>query len=112
MTIHVDQLYYQFMDCTEHDKLVNSMLEFADAASKYHGRTSDLEKTILLWDIGITKNKAKVDVLILEFSFPDHSPSRVRYPILSTNGITALSLFLFYLKALGCTKLPFSELKS
>ena len=112
MTIYIHPLYQVHLMAEEYGKLYDAMVEFSAAASQYQGRLSDSEKTTLLWDIGIGRNKVEVDVLSLEFSFPDHSPSRVRYPILSTNGITALSLFLYYLRALDRPKLPFPELQS
>ena len=112
MTIYIHPLYQHQMMAEEYGKLYDAMVEFSAAASQYQGRLLDSEKTSLLWDIGIGKNKVEVDILSLEFSFPDHSPSKVRYPILSTNGITALSLFLYYLRALDSPKLPFPELQS
>jgi hypothetical protein len=105
MIIHINQLYYQYMDRAEHDRLFSAMTEFSEAASQYQGRLSELEKTSLLWDIVINKKtKVTADCLSLEFFFPDHSPSKVIFPILSTSGITALSLFLSYMKALDTLK--------
>ncbi len=113
MIIHINQLYYQYMDRAEHDRLLNAMTEFSEAASQYQGRLSELEKTSLLWDTVINKKtKVTADCLSLQFFFPDHSPSKVKFPISSTSGITALSLFLYYLRALDRPKLPFPELQS
>lgn len=112
MLIHIDPLYQQRMDPSEYGKLCVAMIEFGLAATRYDKCLSDCETTSLLWGIVIGREKVEVDILRLEFSFPDHSPSKVQFPILAIRGFTALDLFLCYLKALDYPKLPFPELQS
>lgn len=112
MIIHIDPLYQQHMEQDEYSRLCHAMVEFGLAATRYDKCLSDREKTSLLWYTDTNSNGVEVDVLSLEFSFPDHSPSKVKFPILAIRGFTALDLFLYYLKALDYPKLPFPELQS
>ena len=112
MTIHMDPLYKQHMEQDEYGELCHAMVEFGLAATRYDKCLSDREKASLLWDTGTNSNGAKVDVLSLEFEFPDHSPSKMKFPILAIRGFTALDLFLYYLKALDYPRLPVKEMQS
>lgn len=109
MIIHMDPLYQQHMEPSEYGELCHAMVEFGLAATRYDKCLSDREKASLLWVTGTNSNGVKVDVLSLEFSFPDHSPSTVKFPIVAIQGFTSLKLFLLYLKALDYPKAPVKE---
>ena len=103
MMIHIDPLYEQHMEPSEYDELRRAMYDFGLAALQYDKRLHD-QKASLLWVTGTNSNGVKVDVLSLEFEFPDYSPSKMKFPILTIRGFTALDLFLYYLKALDYPK--------
>ena len=112
MKIHIDPLYQQHMKPSEYNKLYKTISEFGEAATRYDKCLSDRETTSFLWDIVIGRKKVEVDILRLQFSFPGHSPSKVQFPILAIHGLSALDLFLYYLKALDYPKLPVEESQS
>ena len=117
MIICVDQLYYQFLCREEHDMLIKAMAEFSETVMQFRIGLPDfvkinlLEKTSLHWVVVVNEDTGvTTDYHSVEFTFSKNF--KVNFPIISTSEITALSLFVLYLKALSQSKLPALEVQS